>query len=233
MSKENHFEKKHHSQEPESEQTNPSKSAAGGSKWEKIMAESTEDTIEEEVSMKTTQAAQTQQDDSPQEFAAGLEFPARHVLEDQLTAMEMKCEEYKTQMMRAQAELANVQRRSQRDLDSAYKYNNEKLIMALLPVLDSLTRALETPVDVASSQLAAVQQGVRLTCDLLIKTLAQFGVNPIDPAQGDVFNPEQHEAVSTQAHPEVEVHCIINVLQKGYRLHDRILRAAMVVVSAG
>lgn len=160
----------------------------------------------------------------------GIEYPSRDNLEDQLTATEKVVDEYKQKLLRAQAEMDNVRRRAERDVQDAHKFGKEKLILDLLPVLDSLTRALEGPEPTDAAQ-KSMHEGILLTLSLFEKALAKYDVAVLDPAKGEPFNPEQHEAVSMMADPEADPNTIIQVLQKGYALNGRVLRAAMVIVA--
>lgn len=160
----------------------------------------------------------------------GLEYPNRQRLEDQLTAMEQEVSRYKDQHLRGMAQLKNAQERAERDVVNAHKFGNEKLIGDLLPVLDSLTRGLES----VQSQDAAnnsVREGLQLTLDLLNKVLAKHGAEMINPEPGTTFNPAMHEAMTLQKVPNAAPNTILQVLQPGYVLHGRVLRAAMVIVA--
>lgn len=159
-----------------------------------------------------------------------LEYPTRQQLEDQLTAMESQVDEYKQQAARAQAELENVRRRAERDISNAHKYGVEQLIIALLPVVDGLARGLESG-DLTDLKVKNLHHGMQLTLDLLHKALAKFGVDRIVPAPGDAFDPKQHEAMGVQAEPGAKPNTVVQLLQTGYQLHGRVLRAAMVMVS--
>lgn len=161
--------------------------------------------------------------------AEGIEFPSRDKLEDQLTAMEMKVDEYKNQYLRGQAELENLRRRTERDISNAHKFGTEKLLADFLPVVDSLVRGLESP-ESRDPQAQAMREGVALTLDLLEKTLIKHGVNTIEPKKGEPFNPEFHEAMSALSDPDADPNTIAEVIQKGYQLNGRVLRAAMVIV---
>ncbi len=163
--------------------------------------------------------------------AGALDYPSHQQLEDQLTALERQLAEAKDQVLRAHAEMDNVQRRSEREISNAFKYSNNKLLGDLLPIVDSLVRGLEGSAKVEDSQLESVRQGMQLTLDLLEKTLEKYGVKPLNPTPGELFNPEFHEAMSAVPHPEFAPNSVVQVLQKGYQLHDRVLRAAMVMVS--
>lgn len=173
-----------------------------------------------------------QQDfDTSQENETGkIDFPHREQLEKQLTTMEIKADEYRQQMARAQAELENVRKRSEREIEKAYKFGAEQLLVDLLPVLDSLTRGLEG----SSSQDAiakSMRHGMQLTLNLLEKTLEKHGIEVINPAKGESFNPQLHEAISMQENLDTPPNSVIEVLQKGYQLNGRVLRPARLVVA--
>lgn len=167
----------------------------------------------------------------PPQSEQQLEFPARRQLEDQLTALERQVEEYKQQALRAQAEQENIRRRAERDVSYAHKYGVEQLLNALLPVADGLVRGLESG-DPTDPKIKPLRDGMQLTLDLLQKTLMKFGVEIIDPPVGSPFDPKLHEAMGMQPHPGAKSNTIVQVLQKGYQLHGRVLRAAMVMVAA-
>lgn len=163
------------------------------------------------------------------EISGILEHPSYKELEKKLTDMEDKANEYWNQQLRSQAELDNVRRRAERDVSNAYKYSLEKFIMDLLPVVDSLDRALES--DVSDNEFALkIHQGIELTMSLLLKALEKYGVKQISP-MGEPFNPELHQAISTQETSDFAPNSVITVLQKGYTLNDRLIRPALVVVA--
>lgn len=161
-----------------------------------------------------------------EETPEGLEFPSRSNLEDQLTAMEMQMTEYKDKFLRQQAEFDNFRKRAERDVQNAHKYGVEKLLGDLLPVLDSLERGLE-----GVEKNDAHFQGMQLTLEMFIKTLGKYGVSIINPEPGENFDPSRHEAMSMQPNPDFASNTIIQVLQRGYELNGRTLRAAMVIVA--
>lgn len=183
---------------------------------------------------KIAEEAQNQEQSNPEteipEDEGQLEFATRQQLEDQLTAMERQVNEYKEQAARAQAELKNAQWRAERDVSNAHKYGVEQLIKALLPVVDGLVRGLESG-DLADPKVKALHSGMQLTLDLLHKALIKFGIEIIEPAEGDEFDPKLHEAMGVQNLPGAKPNTIVKVLQKGYQLHGRVLRAAMVMVT--
>ena len=141
-------------------------------------------------------------------------------LRARLAEAEAKAAENWDKALRATAELENVRRRVERESASLQKYALEKILGDLITVNDSLELALKATQD----------QGVQLTHKQLWAALERHGVRAIDP-QGEPFNPELHEAVSTLESAEMAPNHVLTVMQKGYRLHDRLLRPAMVVVS--
>lgn len=161
--------------------------------------------------------------------AEGLEFPSRKKLEDQLTALEKERDEFKNEWMRAKADLENVRRRAERDITNAHKFGVDKLLSDLLPVMDSMTRALEGP-ESQDPHARAMREGMKMTLEIFEKTLQKFGVEPIAPKAGENFDPERHEAISMISDPDGKANTIHEVIQRGYQLNGRVLRAAMVVV---
>ena len=159
-----------------------------------------------------------------------LEFPTREKLESQLTNLEQKLDEYKSQYIRSQAEIDNLRKRAERDIINAIKYGVEQLITDLLPVVDSLIHGLESPK--SNDLYASLREGISLTLDLLYKTLEKHGVEIIDPKVGDLFNPTFHEAMAIQNVPDAKPDTIVQLMQKGYQLNGRVLRAAWVIVSS-
>ncbi|MGB6977118.1 MAG: nucleotide exchange factor GrpE [Gammaproteobacteria bacterium] len=162
------------------------------------------------------------------EVKGALEHPNYEELEAKLTEIENKAAEHWNQLLRSQAELDNIRRRAERDVANAHKYALEKFALELLPVIDSLERGLEKSSD-ELEPIKAMREGITLTIDLLLKTLAKFGIRQLNP-QGETFNPELHQAVSTQEQSGAKHNTVSHVLQKGYLLQDRLLRPALVVV---
>ena len=132
-------------------------------------------------------------------------------------------------MLRAQAELDNVRKRSSRDIENAHKYALDKFLAELLPVLDSIELGISHAGN--AEDVAGLVEGMDLTLKKFSDVLQKFGVAVIDPA-GEKFNPEKHEAVSMQAREGMEPGMVITVMQKGYELNGRLIRPAMVIVSS-
>lgn len=133
-------------------------------------------------------------------------------------------------VLRARAEVENIRRRSEQDVEKAHKFALEKFSKELLNVVDNLERALQTLAS-ADDSVKALAEGVELTHKGLVSTLANFGVDAVG-AVGEVFDPELHQAISMQAAEGVEANHISAVLQKGYTLHGRVIRPAMVMVAS-
>jgi molecular chaperone GrpE len=143
-------------------------------------------------------------------------------LEEQLAAAQ-------DQSLRVAAELQNIRRRAEQDVEKAHKFALEKFASDLLPVIDSLERGLEltSPQD---ESIKAVREGMQLTLKLFADTLKRYQVDVVDP-HGEPFNPEHHQAMALQESVDVEPNSVLKVFQKGYLLNGRLLRPAMVVVS--
>ena len=168
---------------------------------------------------------------------------------DQLAAAIETIEALKDQALRGQAEAENVRRRAARDVENAHKYALEKFTGKLLPVLDSLEKAIEAAVHSDSAGDAdadadanansdvgvslsgtALIEGVELSLKLFLGVLSQAGINQLDPL-GEPFDPQYHEAIAILENPAAEPNSVLEVMQKGYALNGRLVRAAKVVVS--
>lgn len=147
-------------------------------------------------------------------------------LADRLATAEREATEFKDQFLRARAEMENLRRRTQEDIAKAHKYSIESLASALLPVKDSLEAALATE---SPSSLEAIRSGVELTLKQLTGVFEKTQLREVNPA-GAKFDPHYHQAISTLASDQ-EPNTVINVLQKGYVLHDRVIRPALVTVA--
>ncbi len=142
-----------------------------------------------------------------------------------------KADEYWNQLLRVKAELENFQRRAERDLENAHKFALENFVRELLPVIDSLELGLAAARE-EGADLAKVVEGIDLTLKMLQGAVEKFGVQAVNPA-GEKFDPERHQAMTTQPSEEVAPNTVLDVYQKGYLLNDRLIRPAMVVVSQG
>ncbi len=150
-------------------------------------------------------------------------------LAEELTKAARLAEENWDKFVRTQAELENLKRRAEKDLQNAHKFGLEKFARELLPVADSLELGLSVETG-DNPEVQKLREGMELTLKQLIASLEKFNVTPIDP-EGDKFNPELHQAMATQPTDEAEPNTVLKVYQKGYLLNDRLLRPAMVVVA--
>ncbi len=146
---------------------------------------------------------------------------------DALAAAEAKATEHWDRLLRVQAELENIKRRSERDLANAHKFAIEKFVKDLFPVMDGLEMALKT---LPNEGNKALIDGVELTHKIFLDCLVKHGIKQVDP-EGEPFDPVLHEAVSAQENAEVEADTVVSVLQKGYTLQGRLVRPALVVVA--
>ena len=164
-------------------------------------------------------------DDAPLKDSAG--SPEADVLAAQVEELEQSLAEAKDQALRAAAEAQNVRRRAEQEAEKARKFALEKFVKELLPVVDSLEKALESMQDDASE---AHREGVSMTLKMQLDVLSKFGVESIEP-HGEPFDPQVHEAMAMVPNPELDPNTVMDVMQKGYLLNGRLVRPAMVVVS--
>lgn len=139
----------------------------------------------------------------------------------------------KEDQLRTLAEMQNLRRRSERDVENAHKFGLEKLVNGLLPMLDNFDRAISAVPENAATENEAVKallEGVELTRKSAVDVLARFSVEVLEPF-GEPFDPQFHEAMTMVPSTTAEPNSVVDVLQKGYTLNGRLLRAAMVVVA--
>jgi molecular chaperone GrpE len=136
--------------------------------------------------------------------------------------------ETKDRLLRSQAELENFRRRSRRELEDARKYAEFDLLRDLLPVLDNVLRAIQAAEK--TPEAGSLLEGFRMLASQIEKVLDAHGCTPIETA-GESFDPEVHEAILQQAVAGVPAGQIVGVASRGYRLHDRVVRPAQVIVA--
>ena len=151
-----------------------------------------------------------------------IESPSREELEAKLTETEDK-------NLRLRAEIENLHRRSERDITDAHKYGIKKLLEELIPILDSLEQALNIQ-DSEHNMVKSMRDGMELTLKMLQKVLEKFGVKEIYPLN-EIFNPAFHEVMLAQEKADIAPNTIIQVMQKGYQLHERVIRPARVIIA--
>ena len=136
----------------------------------------------------------------------------------------------KDQMLRVQAEAQNIRRRAEQDVEKAHKFGVEKFANEMLPIIDSLERAIETFGD--DEALKPMREGVEMTMNMFVSGLGKFQMEQVNP-KGETFDPALHQAMSMIPSPDVAPNTVVDVMQKGYTLHGRLLRPAMVIVAKG
>ena len=148
----------------------------------------------------------------------------------ELEAAREQLETFKDQALRGRAEAENARRRAAIDVENAHKYALEKFVGELLPVLDSLEKAVEASAGSDGDGAAAIGEGVELSLKLFLDVLGKAGVEQVNPL-GEPFDPQRHEAMTMVPNPDMEPNSVMEVMQRGYLLNGRLVRAAMVVVS--
>lgn len=147
-------------------------------------------------------------------------------LEEQISQAQQKADENWELLLRAKAEMENLRRRTQKDLENAHKFGNEKLVSELLPIMDSMELGLA--VEDASAE--SLHEGMSLTVNMVSQLFEKFNIEAINPTN-EKFDPELHQAMGMQPSDEFEPNTIISVMQKGYLLNGRLIRPAMVMVA--
>ncbi|HEX4937744.1 MAG TPA: nucleotide exchange factor GrpE [Candidatus Kapabacteria bacterium] len=159
-----------------------------------------------------------------------LDAPSIPALEQEIAQLMARVNEQQESVLRAQAEMQNVRRRAERDVENAHKFALDKFSADLLPVVDSLERALDAAGQIDNEAVKGMKDGIELTLKMFTDTLAKHGVQQVNPL-GQPFNPEFHQAMSMVPNPDLAPNSVMAVLQKGYTLSGRLVRPAMVVVS--
>ena len=152
-----------------------------------------------------------------------------HEIRASLAAKTDEAKAWQEKYVRLAAEMENYKRVSQRDQRDSIRFGNESILRDLLPVIDNLERAIKASKEATGTD--ALIQGVELTLKQLLESLGRFGVKQLQ-CTGQPFDPTQHQAVAQVESPGHEVGHIVEEYQKGYLLHERVLRAAMVSVAA-
>jgi molecular chaperone GrpE len=188
------------------------------------MSEKREPTFE----AKPASGAAAAESRAPDDGSSGVDAPK---LQAELDAAKTQAAENLDKFLRARAEMENVRRRAEADVASTHKYAIDRFAGELLPVRDSLE--LARTVDIRQESQTALQkmhEGLDLTLRLMDDVFRKFGLTTLDP-KGEKFDPTKHHAISMVESNEVPPNHVVNVMQKGYMVHDRVLRPAMVVVS--
>ena len=186
-----------------------------------------------EVEKEEAVVEETQQTEPSQELDPLEEAIARvQELEEQLkNQIEESANKEQDILLRSRAEIENLRRRTEQDVEKAHKFALEKFSKDILNTIDNLERALATPANKEDESVKALFDGVELTLKELVSTVGRFGVEAVGVV-GEAFNPDLHQAISMQPAEGFETNQISVVLQKGYTLNGRVIRPAMVMVAA-
>ena len=191
------------------------------------MSEQAQNLNENEELVEDVQQETTSTEDPLEEAIARVQE-----LEEQLKAqVEETSKKEQDLLLRTRAEIDNMRRRSEQDIEKAHKFALEKFSKDILNTIDNLERALATPANKEDENIKALFDGVELTLKELLSTVSRFGVEPVG-AVVDNFNPDLHQAISMQPAEGFTTNQITTVLQKGYTLNGRVIRPAMVMVAA-
>lgn len=167
--------------------------------------------------------------DSKEETASNEEADQVETVDDELTRLRAEQDVLADRVLRAQAELQNVQKRQAKERADLLKYRSQKLAEALLPVVDSLENALKIEVNDEASQ--SLKKGIEMAYNTFIQALKEEGVEKIE-ALNQPFDPTKHQAIQQVESEDAQKETVVQVYQEGYSLHDRVIRPAMVVVTA-
>jgi molecular chaperone GrpE len=164
------------------------------------------------------------------EQAAETPTPEQQIaqLTEALAATQTEMARHREEVLRARAEIDNARKRAQRDVEAAHKYGVERLIEALIPVKDSMDLGLDAAR--TATDISSLQEGMTLTAQMFQAALDKLSVVAVDPT-GSRFDPEKHQAMMMEASSAAEPGTVLRVLQRGYTLHERVIRPAMVVVA--
>ena len=200
---------------------------------EKKMSEQEQKVETQEVEKEEAVVEETQQTEPSQELDPLEEAIARvQELEEQLkTQIEEAANKEQDILLRSRAEIENLRRRTEQDVEKAHKFALEKFSKDILNTIDNLERALATPANKEDESVKALFDGVELTLKELVSTVGRFGIEAVGVV-GEAFNPDLHQAISMQPAEGFETNQISVVLQKGYTLNGRVIRPAMVMVAA-
>ena len=151
-------------------------------------------------------------------------------LQERLEAAEAAAGMARDELLRVQAEMQNLRRRTEQDIEKAHKFGQEKFSTELLAVMDNLERSAAAAEASEDEAVQAIKEGVELTLKGFMDCFKRFNIEAVDPL-GEPFDPQLHQAMSIQESPDAEPNSVIAVMQKGYMLHGRVIRPAMVMVS--
>ena len=150
-------------------------------------------------------------------------------IERQLEKAQQTIKDYWDQIMRLRAEIENNRKRAERDIENAHKYATRSLLENLLPIVDSMEMG-QAAAEAENATLESIREGLSLTMNMFVQVLEKHGLEQINPL-GEKFDPEKHQAISMTESADAESNTVVEVMQKGFLLNDRLVRPAMVVVA--
>jgi len=184
---------------------------------------------DDEHSLATEAEEQAHLEDVVPEAAEAESGEQDETTEQQLEKAQETIKDYWDQMMRLRAEIENNRKRAERDIENAHKYALKNFVENLLPIIDSMEMG-QTAAAADNATLESIREGSSLTMNMFVQVLEKNGLQQIDP-MGDKFDPERHQAISMIEAEGAESGSVIEVMQKGFLLNDRLVRPAMVVVA--
>lgn len=184
----------------------------------------------ENASMNSTSSVPPAEAQTPAPDVAAQAKSELDTLKTELEVARAEAADFKDKFLRAKAEVENIRRRAELDITAANKYAVERFAAEVIAVRDSLDLASTVELANSADAIQKMYEGLELTLKLLDGVFEKFGITLIDP-KGERFDPNCHQAISAVASAETPANHIVSVVQKGYRLRDRVLRPAMVVVS--
>lgn len=184
--------------------------------------------LNEQEEMNETEAETAEAEQTAAEADAPAEDTQTEMLEKQLKELQERLEEKENKLLRVQADFENYKRRARLDLEAAEKYRSQRIISDLLPALDNFERALQ--IDPDNEQTKSLLQGMEMVHRQILEALKNEGVEQI-PSVGEQFDPNMHQAVMQVEDEAYESNAVVEELQKGYKLKDRVIRPSMVKVN--
>ncbi len=200
------------------------------SKAEQDVQEAAEETLVSEPEVEgDVEQQEGGENEQPEDAAVETEEISLESLQKELTQTRKKAEQNLDKAVRAQAEMENLRRRTQKDLENAHKFALEKFTKEIITVIDSLELGIQASTG-DNPEVVKLREGSELTLKQFESVFAKFNIEAINPV-GEAFNPEHHQAMSMQPSEEFAPNTVMNVFQKGYLLNGRLIRPAMVVVA--
>ena len=198
----------------------------------KIDIEDENETSDENISKESVKVSENgdAQEENSSEDAAEEKPDEIEELKAKLSEYELKVSDLNDRYVRSHAELENFKKRTKKEVSDFKKFAVEAIVKQLLPVFDNLERAVFSVEASGESESCQITQGIKMTLGEIDRVFDQFNIKSVD-ARGEKFNPEFHMAVGQEERDDVEENIVINQFQKGYMLHDRLIRPAMVTIS--